>query len=246
MVPKVALRWQPFDDQLTIRSTWGEGFVEPSMNQLYGPTVFGLGPANFTGFAPASVFGPKTGPTGNNPQQFVVNPETTVQEQPNRHLAPEHDRTWTGGLVYTPKWVPPQWGSFTFTVDLWDVERTGVVMAISPQTVVNQYEAQFAATGGTGSIPGIVSPTKAPPGKSAVLFDPTGGFTEVSSPFLNGGKIRARGVDLGLQSQIQTPIGTFSSLTRTTYLDDFVFAFPGRPRAFHVAGRANNDSLEGF
>jgi iron complex outermembrane receptor protein len=244
MVPKVALRWQPFDEQLTIRSTWGEGFVEPSMNQLYGPTVFGLGPANFTGFAPASVFGPKTGPTGNNPQQFVVNPETTVQEFPNRHLAPEHDRSWTGGIVYTPKWVPPQWGSFTLTVDLWDVERTGVVMAVSPQSIINEY--QLEAVPGVGPIAGIVAPTKAPTNRPAVLFDPTGSFTAVSSPFLNGGKILARGVDLGLQYQIQTPIGTFSSLTRTTYLEDFVFAFPGSPRAFHVAGRANNDSIEGF
>jgi TonB dependent receptor len=102
------------------------------------------------------------------------------------------------------------------------------------------------AVPGVGPIAGIVAPTKAPTNRPAVLFDPTGSFTAVSSPFLNGGKILARGVDLGLQYQIQTPIGTFSSLTRTTYLEDFVFAFPGSPRAFHVAGRANNDSIEGF
>jgi iron complex outermembrane receptor protein len=242
LVPKVALRWQPFDEQLTLRSTWGEGYLEPSMNQLYGPTVFGLGPVHFHGFAPASIFG--AAGSANNTLQDQVNPETTVQELPNRHLSPEHDRTWTGGIVYTPKWVPPQWGSFTLTIDLWDVERTGVVMAIAPQTIVNLYEAE--AVPGVGAIPGIVSPTRAPPGKSAVLFDPTGTFTEVSSPFLNGGKIRARGVDLGLQYQIQTPIGTFTSLTRTSYLDDFVFAFPQATRAFHVAGRANNDFIEGF
>src|SRR4029077_15463213 len=81
-------------------------------------------------------------PNPNNTIQNVVNPETTVEEFANRHLAPEHDRTWTGGLVYTPKWVPPQWGSFTFTVDLWDVERTGVVMAVSPQSIINLYEAE--------------------------------------------------------------------------------------------------------
>jgi hypothetical protein len=194
------------------------------------------------GFAPASVFGPKNTP--NNQLQTVVNPETTVQELANRHLAPEHDRTWTGGFVYTPKWVPPQWGSFTLTVDLWDVERTGVVMAVSPQAIINLYQAE--AVPGVGPVAGIVAPTRAPPNQAAVLFDPTGGFTEVSSPFLNGGKILARGIDLGLQYQIQTPIGTFSSLTRTSYLEDFVFAFPGSTRAFHVAGRANNDFIEGF
>src|SRR5438093_4110338 len=36
-VPKVGVRWQPFDESLTLRSNWGEGFLEPSMVQLYGP-----------------------------------------------------------------------------------------------------------------------------------------------------------------------------------------------------------------
>src|SRR4029077_1055147 len=84
------------------------------------------------------------------------------------------------------------------------------------------------------------------PSQTAVLFDPTGSFTAVQSPFQNGGKQSAKGIDLGLQYQIQTPIGTFSSLTRTTYIEDFVFAFPNAARAFHVAGRSNNDVIEGL
>jgi iron complex outermembrane receptor protein len=242
MVPKVALRWQPFDEQLTIRSTWGEGFLEPSMTELYGPTIFSAGPAHFHGFAPAAQFGAPNSAT--NPLQDVADPETTVEEPPNRHLAPEHDRTWTGGFVYTPKWVSPQWGSFTFTVDLWDIERTGVLMTIAPQVIINKYEAE--AVPGVGPIPGLSSLARPKFGVLAVLFDPAGGFSGVSSPPLSGGRQAARGVDLGLQYQIQTPIGTFSSLTRTTYLEDFVFAFPGDKRAFHVAGRANNDFIEGF
>jgi len=247
LVPKVTLRWQPFDEQLTFRSTWGEGYVQPSMAQLFGPTIFGLGPANFEGFAPTKLFGPPGSAT--NPKQSVINPETTVEELPNKNLAPEHDRTWTGGLVYTPKWVPPQWGSFTFSADFWDVERTGVALAVSPQAIINEFEAECAAsplTCGQGRIAGLVSPAKPKPGQEAVLFDPTGSFTEVSSPFLNGGKMLAKGVDLELQYQIQSPVGTFTSLTRTTYLEDFVFAFPGSTRAFHVAGRANDDFIEGF
>ena len=52
LVPKVALRWQPFDEQLTIRSTWGEGFLEPSMTELYGPTVFGHRAVEFFAHGP--------------------------------------------------------------------------------------------------------------------------------------------------------------------------------------------------
>src|SRR5437667_12862288 len=43
-VPKVGVRWQPFDESLTLRSTWGEGFLEPSGVQLYGPKRFLLAP----------------------------------------------------------------------------------------------------------------------------------------------------------------------------------------------------------
>ena len=221
----MALRWQPFDGQLTIRSTWGEGFLEPSMTELYGPTVFGVGPSNFMG---------------------QINPETTVEGLPNKNLAPEHDRTWTGGFVYTPKWIPR--GSLTFTVDFWDIERTGLVGVIAPQIIIDEFFAQGGM--GLGSVKIITGTQKPRLGQSAVLFTPNGtslgDFAGVASPLLNGGKQDARGVDLEFQYQIQTPVGTFTSLTRTTYLEDFLFAFPGSKQAFHVAGRSNADFIEGM
>jgi len=228
-VPKVGLRWQPFDESLTIRSTWGEGFLEPSMGQLYGPTIFALAPTNFVGFAPGVPHTPA------NLQQ-VPNPETTVVEVPNTNLSPEHDRTFTAGIVYTPKWIPQKYGSVTLTIDLWDVERTGVIVFLSPQQVIAGYNA--------GAVPGVVSPERPPTTGPAVLFDPQGNFNGVQSPFTNGGRELARGVDLGLQYQVETGIGTWTWLTRVTYLDQFVFQFPGQ-RAYQVAGRTNNDWFEG-
>src|SRR5713101_7243485 len=225
LVPKVGVRWQPFDEQLTIRSTWGEGFLEPSMGQLFGPQVSALAPARFIGFAPGSTV-----------LQDTSNPETTVIETPNIHLSPEHDRTWTGGIVYTPKWIPPKWGTATLSVDLWDVERTGVVVFLSPQQIISEFNA--------GIVPGVVSPAKPPPLGPAVLFDPSGTFNGVQSPFTNGGRENARGVDLGLIYALETNIGTWTWLTRVSYLDQFVFQFPGQ-RAYQVAGRANNDWFEG-
>src|SRR5213083_1905365 len=90
LVPKVGVRWQPFDEQVTLRSTWGEGFVEPSLTELYGPVIFG--------FAPTSFMGDRE-------------PETATRNNPNPHLGPERSRNWSGGIVYTPKWIP--WGSLT-------------------------------------------------------------------------------------------------------------------------------------
>jgi iron complex outermembrane recepter protein len=213
-VPKVGVRWQPFDEQLTIRSTWGEGFLEPSMIELYGPRVFGLGPTNFQG---------------------IPDPETLVVESPNRNLSPEHDRTWSGGLVYTPKWIPPKWGTLTLTVDFWDIERTGVVMAVAPQVVINESVA--------GTVPTFHVPPDTPTG-TGIILSSAGDFEGVISPFRNGGRENANGVDLGLQYQIETGFGTWTLLSRWSYLNQFVFQFPG-DRSWQVAGRANNDWFEG-
>jgi iron complex outermembrane recepter protein len=200
LVPKVGVRWQPFDEQLTIRSTWGEGFVEPSLTELYGPKIFGFEATSFKG---------------------DQNPETTILNNPNPHLGPERSRNWTGGVVYTPRWVPGR--TLTVTIDLWDIERTGVVMTDSAQSVIQRFLAG-----------------KLQPGE-AVYLDPSGtSVSEVVSPFVNGGRQGARGVDFGVEYQLKTRFGTFTSLTRATYLDQFIFQFRG-DRAWQVAGRTNGD-----
>src|SRR5207253_2557589 len=35
-VPKVGFRWQPIDNQLTIRGTYSQGFIAPSIYTLFG------------------------------------------------------------------------------------------------------------------------------------------------------------------------------------------------------------------
>ncbi len=233
-VPKVGVRWQPFDESLTFRSNWGEGFLEPSMVQLYGPNRLTLASAHFVGFAPSAIFGPPGSPT--NPLQDVADPETAVEQLPNKNIRPEHDRTWTGGIVYTPKWIPPKYGQLTLTVDFWDVERTGVAMYFSPSLIINGYNA--------GIFPGVVSHAPLTATQPGVLFNPDGSYTGVVSPYQNGGRTRTNGVDLALQYQIDTGIGTFSLLSRWTYLNEMVVNFPGeRPR--QVAGGSSSEWFVG-
>jgi outer membrane receptor for ferrienterochelin and colicin len=188
LVPKVTLRWQPFDEQLTIRSTWGEGFREPSLFELYsGPT---------TTRELTAIFSPITG--------RINESETATVLASNRKLQPEDSRAWTGGIVYTPKWL--SWGTVTFSIDLWDIERSGVVTAPNAQEVVNRF------VNGT-LLPGEV-----------VQLDPaTGGVNFVRTEYQNAGRQNARGADLGMQYQIQTQFGTFTALSQWAYLDQFVF-----------------------
>jgi iron complex outermembrane receptor protein len=182
LVPKVGLRWQPFDEQLTLRSTWGEGFLEPSLFELYQSPTTSLQLTRFNG---------------------VTDLETTILSASSPRLPPEHSNAWTGGAVYTPKWLP--WGTLTVSLDLWDIERRGVVVQPSAQEVVGRFER------------GVLLP-----GEVVILDPTTGGVSFVRTAFQNGGRQNGRGADLGMQYQIQTQFGTFTLLSQWAYLDQFV------------------------
>jgi iron complex outermembrane recepter protein len=206
LVPKVGLRWQPFDEQLTIRSTWGEGFREPSLFELFSSPTFGLTETKFTN--------PVTGIT-------TREPETATTFASNPKLQPEDSRQWTGGVVYTPKWIQNVMSNSTLTlsVDLWDIERTGVVTTPGSQEVVNRFVNHAL-------LPGEI-----------VTLDPSGASVNfVKTSFQNAGRQNAKGVDLGLQYQIQTRFGTFSSLAQLTYLSSFIFQATTQSRGAEVSG----------
>src|SRR3984893_3826061 len=115
LVPKVGLRWQPFDEQLTLRATWGEGFREPSLEELFGSPVSTL----------EVTHDPLKG--------GLLESETNTLITSNPNLQPEDSRSFSGGFVYSPKYAP----GLNLSVDFWDIERTGVVTAPLAQQVLD-------------------------------------------------------------------------------------------------------------
>ncbi|MDQ6626662.1 MAG: TonB-dependent receptor, partial [Verrucomicrobiota bacterium] len=106
-VPKFGLRWQPIDDSLTIRSTWGKGFREPSLEELYSSPISDIRGSH-------------------DPQNGgAFEPETPVLIISNPNLKPEDSETFSAGFVYSPKFVP----GLTLSTDFWQIERTGVVQS---------------------------------------------------------------------------------------------------------------------
>ena len=117
-------------------------------------------------------------------------------------MQPEDSRAFSAGVVYTPKCVT----GLTLSVDLWDIERKGVVTAPFAQEVVNRFNAGRL-------LPGEI-----------VVLDPSGtSINAILIAFQNAGRQNARGVDYEIQYQLQTSFGTFTSLTQATYLDSFIF-----------------------
>ena len=213
LVPKVGLRWQPLDESLTVRATWGEGFHEPSLIESFGDSFQGLTPdLQFGG-----LFDPATHSRfGEVP--FIV--------RSNPNLQPEDSRSFSGGIVYTPKFVH----GLTVTVDIFDIESKGRVIIPDLQNVIDR------------SVKGQSLPLE------RVNRAANGEIASIELAYQNSGSQKARGADFGLQYQIQTRFGTFPSLTQATYLDSFLFSqLPSQPEV-ELRGRApiGVDSTEGY
>jgi outer membrane receptor protein involved in Fe transport len=149
---------------------------------------------------------------------------TTLRSNPN--LQPEDSRSFSGGLVYTPRYLP----GLTLTVDLFDIESTGRVNS-SPD--VQDLIFRDAA--------GKLLPTE------EVNRDPNGSISSISLAYENGGSQKARGIDFALQCQVPTSLGTFTSLTHATYFDSFQFApLPGEPERELVGSDLAFGADEGY
>jgi len=116
LVPKVGMRWQPFDQQLTLRATWGEGYRQPSLEELFSAPI-------------STLFGTRDPLKGG-----LFEPETNTLIQSNPNLQPEDSRSFSAGFVYTPKFVP----GLNVSVDFWDIERIGIVAAPTAQQVLDR------------------------------------------------------------------------------------------------------------
>ena len=116
LVPKVGVRWQPFDDSLTVRATWGEGFHEPSLIELFGVPIQGI---------EGGEHDPVTG---------TEVPEVPFITRSNPHLQPEDSRNFTAGIVYTPKYV----SGLTLTIDLYDIESIGRAVIPDFQNIIDR------------------------------------------------------------------------------------------------------------
>ena len=164
LVPKLGVRWQPWDETFTVRSTWGEGFREPSLFELYASSI--------------------------TTTQVLTDPLTRLEDEipvrvnSNPNLQPEDSRNFTAGIVYSPKFAP----GLTFTVDLYDIERHDVVSAPDPNDVLKR-ESQGKLLPGeevlrdnTGTITEVIEPYENNGGETARGFD-FGLVYQLQTPF---------------------------------------------------------------
>ncbi len=120
--PKVAVRFKPTND-LTLRATYSEGFIAPSLSQLFGTPISGI----------QSINDPVTG----------TSYQTNATSGGNPNLKPENSYGYYAGAVWSPGSVDPEnswWGwanGFTAYVDWYEITLRNLVGTLTAQQVVD-------------------------------------------------------------------------------------------------------------
>ena len=137
-IPKYTLRYQPIKD-LTLRATYSNSFVAPTLYQLYGPVS--------EGFSPTIDFGKGAGPED----------QAQVESGSNPNLTPATAESYTAGFVYSPHYVP----GLTFTVDYFRTLEQNIATPIGGGVILTSVEnlgpaSPYASLVAMGNFPGML------------------------------------------------------------------------------------------
>lgn len=210
-VPKVGIRWQPIDKQLTLRGTYSQSFLAPNVFQLYG--------APLISFDYVSVQG--------SPQ---------VQEQmvwtSSPDLKPATADNISAGFVLSPK---PLEG-LTLSVDYYHIKTDNDVYRVGAQAVANSLN-QFGS--GSEFAPGFVFNdfrtrlTTTAPNQVTVQ-----NWGSADRPLRNGAKQETDGLDLTLAYDRPTQDwGKFNLWTSANVLFNYKYSDPVIGGPYQYAGQ---------
>lgn len=215
VTPLIALRYQPIDDQLTLRASYTKSFIAPSLFQLYGPSSVGFS-NDLTNFQQYN--GGNLGNIGQANEEGGSNPG----------LRPSGAENVTFGFVYSPKAVK----GLSFTVDYYRIREDDIVGVADDVAALQSVElmgpaspyAQFTALKNFVGKPGSV-PITAP---GQIAGDPTGVFFTNSDE--NIGEDKYGGLDVQIDYTWEMPsIGRFDFSNKDTYIFNYFLDTPGSP-----------------
>ena len=205
---KFGLRWQ-INDDLTLRSTWAEGFRAPSIGELYG---------TFSRFD-AQIQDPCNAATGQtainclalgvpDPATFEqANAQISVVTGGNPDLKPETSESFTIGAVYSPTWGEnTSWSQkVDFEVTYYRIKIEDAIQASDAQTQLDRCVATLDPLFCDGI------------GRSS-----GGNINAFDNTLFNLGTVETKGVDFGINwIGNETGIGTFGASLQATYVNDY-------------------------
>lgn len=191
--PTIALRYAPIPD-ITFRASYGTGFLPPSTLQLV-PRA----PSNRTASI-WSIFGVTDPLRGNTPLG-----DTTLVTGGSSDVDPEETRSYSAGVIITPRIAP----DLRISVDWTRIDKTDAIAVLFPtvQSDLNSLIEFFPERITRNTDPSTF-------GEFGV-----GPITGIDQSNLNLSKAKIEAIDLAIDYSILTRIGQFFLQASATYLD---------------------------
>ncbi len=235
-VPKLGVRWQPIDDQLTVRFTYSKAFAAPDLSHEYAP-------ANATQASSSTFFATNLPPDPRLNTTFVYfsgngnNPELKPSQAWTRNL----------GFVFSPKALK----HFTLSMDYSNLFYKGLPAGIGGNNILSSVNTLGSASPyfsaiAVGGLPGQ-------PGSSQTLLTAPGGLAAylvggnykndlyLADHFVNSGGVHVESVDVHPEAQFHTETaGTWTLGSTGTYLRSYKYqSLPNQP-FYEFAGYSTN------
>jgi len=216
--PKIAMAWDIVDG-LRVRASYSEGFRAPNLEQTNATQYARLASGIDYVRCEADL---RAGRIANFSACAQNTSGLSLLVSGNPDLEPETSVNQSYGLVFQPTFIPPEFGSFTFTIDKWKIEQEDIVGLLGVQTALalDYYERLNGRTNP------LVNRDAVGP-DDVLLFDgtgltPAGEAISVSDRFINLQPQTVSGLDMAAYWSIDdTPWGSFDLSVNATKLEEF-------------------------
>ncbi|CAN7509690.1 TonB-dependent receptor plug domain-containing protein [Caulobacter sp. LjRoot300] len=234
--PKVAVAWDVLDG-FRLRGSWAQGFKAPNLEQINAEVITRSNTRTDYVRCEADLRANRITSFSNCSRSLSV----AAQRSGNPDLKPEDSETSGFGFVFEPKFVPSEYGQFTFTVDYWRVKQKGIVSLFGEG---NALILDYLLRTQGGSNANVVR--AAPTADDVAAFagtglTPVGTVFYVKDQYVNALPQEARGIDIGAMWRLHgTRLGDFDVSVNGAHLLKF-YQRPSPAIAELMAARADGD-----
>jgi len=215
--PKVAMAWDVVDG-FRFRASYSEGFRAPNLEQVNATQYARSASGNDYIRCEADLRAGRI--ASMNACSRSISASLLISGNPD--LKPEESTNQSVGLVFQPRFIPAEWGSFTFTADRWKIEQERIVGLLGAQSAL-ALDYLLRMTG--SSNPNVVR--AAVTSDDEAIYDGTGltavgQVTAIKDQFINLLPQTVEGLDLGIVWQKRrTKIGSFTFRLNASQLLEF-------------------------